>query len=167
MAWRISDPRAGLPPIVSTSTTKGCPLGTIVRAVDDSTNEAGEFIYLQGVANTAVGSIAMFGSNFTTVLSTDNANLANPIGIAMSANVASQYGWYQISGEAVAKKIAGAKVNPNVKLYVGADGLTATSATGKVIVGLKSANVATLASAAVLVTVICDRPTLFAQLVTS
>jgi hypothetical protein len=166
MAWRISDPRAGTPPITTTSTTKGCPLGTIVRAVEDSTNEAGEFIYLQGIGSTAVGSIVIWDGNFLTTLTTDAAILAKPIAFAMSANVASQYGWYQISGVATAKKTA-TIILPNVKLYVGADALTATSATGKSIIGLRSGNAATLASAITTVEVVCNRPTLSGLLITS
>jgi len=105
MAYFITDQIAGNQAIADTSTTQKHPLGTIVRAVDPTYGE-GEFIYLLGVANTAVGSwVTVHEDGFTTTLLA-----ANDIGrtaISMSANVASQYGWYQISGKAVGKALAG------------------------------------------------------------
>jgi hypothetical protein len=38
---------------------------------------------------------------FQTALAPSTANLAQPLAVAMGANVAGQYGWYQISGQAV------------------------------------------------------------------
>ena len=53
MAYVISTPLAGFQPIAVTDTTQNHALGTIVQAVDP-TYGAGEFIYLKGVASTAV-----------------------------------------------------------------------------------------------------------------
>ncbi len=96
---------AGHQPIATTDTTQRHPLGTIVTATDP-TYGAGEFIYLLGVASTAVGSWVTYNldNGGTTLLV---ANAIGPVGIAMSANVASQYGWYQISGKAVGKALTG------------------------------------------------------------
>jgi hypothetical protein len=92
---------AGSQAIADTSTTQRHPLGTIVTAYDP-TYGAGEFIYLLGVASTVVGSAATYNADdFSTTLTV--ADAIGPIGFAMSINVASQYGWYQISGKAVAK----------------------------------------------------------------
>jgi hypothetical protein len=100
MTWRIIDGRIGLPAITDTSTTKKAPLGTIVQA-EDPTYGVGEFIYLTGVASTVVGSwVGYFPATGATILAT--ANGTYPLAVAMSANVASQYGWYQISGVATA-----------------------------------------------------------------
>lgn len=105
MAFIITDTVAGAQAIADTSTTQKHPLGTIVRAKDPTYGE-GEFIYLSGVASTAVGSwVTVHEDGFTTTLLA-----ANDIGrtaVAMSANVASQYGWYQISGKAVGKALTG------------------------------------------------------------
>jgi hypothetical protein len=95
MAYRIEDPRIGMQPIADTSTVQNHPLGTIVRATDPTYGQ-GEFIYLTGVANTAVGSWVTFDRDAATTLLVADAN--GMVAIAMSANVASQYGWYQISG---------------------------------------------------------------------
>lgn len=93
--------------IDETSTTQIHPLGKIVRAKDKATTAygEGEFIYCVGVASTAVGSwVTISEDGFTTALLA--ANAIGRVGVAMSANVASQYGWYQISGKAVGKALA-------------------------------------------------------------
>ena len=105
MTYRISNPLVGAQPIADTSTTQLNPLGTIVEAVDPTLG-AGEFIYLQGLAATAVGSWVTYNAsdNSTALLAAD---ASAPVATAMSANVASQYGWYQIGGKAVGKALAG------------------------------------------------------------
>ncbi len=97
MTWKIRNPVIGSQPIADTSTTQRHPLGTIVVA-DDPTNGAGEFIYLAGAASTTAGDWVTYNMDdgSTTKLA---ANAIGPVGVAMSANVASQYGWYQISGK--------------------------------------------------------------------
>lgn len=105
MAYVIQENSTGWTPIATTDTTARHPLGTIVRA-SDPTYGSGEFIYLLGVADTAVGSWATYNlDNGGTALLA--ANAIGPVGIAMSANVANQYGWYQISGKAVGLTLAG------------------------------------------------------------
>ena len=104
MAYTIRNPVIGMQPIAVTDTVRNHPLGTIVTA-DDPTYRAGEFIYLQGVASTAIGSWVTYrmDDGTTTLLA---ANDIGPTAVAMSANVASQYGWYQIGGKAVGKALA-------------------------------------------------------------
>lgn len=104
MAFTIINARIGYPQITDTDTTAKVPLGTIVVA-QDPVYGAGEFIYLLGVASTAVGSWVTYNlDNGGTALLA--ANAIGPVAVAMSANVASQYGWYQISGKAVGKALA-------------------------------------------------------------
>jgi hypothetical protein len=98
--------------IADTSTTKKADLGTIIQA-KDPTYGAGEFIYLKGVASTAVGSWVTYNmDDFTTTLLA--ANAIGPVAVAMSACVASNYGWYQISGKAVGLALTGFVDNANV-----------------------------------------------------
>lgn len=107
MAYTIKNPIIGAPAINITDTTASpaVALGTIVVA-EDPTLGAGEFIYLKGVASTAVGSwVTYYQSDYTTTLLA--ANDIGQTAIAMSANVANQYGWYQISGKAVGKALSG------------------------------------------------------------
>lgn len=98
--------------IADNSTTQAHALGTIVRC-NDPTYGAGEFIYLQGVASTAVGEWVTYNADdfSTTRLA---ANAIGPVAVAMSASVASEYGWYQISGKAVGKALTGFADNGNV-----------------------------------------------------
>lgn len=113
MEWNITDASpVGAQPIAVTSTVQRHPLGTIVRARSE-TYGAGEFIYLAGVASTAVGSWVTYNRDdgSTALLA---ANAIGSVGIAMSANVASQYGWYQIQGKAVGKVLASFADNGHV-----------------------------------------------------
>lgn len=115
MAFLITTPQIGFRAITDTSTTLFSPLGTIVTAVDPVYG-TGEFIYLAGVASTAVGSAVTYDLKAgTTTLATTGTR--GPIAVAMSANVAGQYGWYQISGEAV---VLAATATAGLKPYVNA-----------------------------------------------
>ncbi len=101
MAYVIENTRIGVQPIGVTSTVKNHPLGDIVTAYDPIYG-AGEFIYLPGAANTVVGSVVLYSpDDFATTLLA--ANDIGSVAVAMSINVASSYGWYQIQGKAVVK----------------------------------------------------------------
>ena len=93
--------------IAETSTTQKVPLGTRVQAEDKASTAygVGEFIYLQGVASTVLGSfVTISEDDFSTALLA--ANAIGNVATSMSINVASSYGWYQISGKAVGKALA-------------------------------------------------------------
>lgn len=112
MAYVITENSLGWQPIAATETTAKHALGTIVRA-KDPTYGAGEFIYLKGLALTAVGTWVTYTSDDggTALLA---ANAIGPVAVAMSANVANQYGWYQIQGKAIGKALTGFLDNANV-----------------------------------------------------
>lgn len=112
MAFTITNAEIGLPSIADTLTTQSTQLGKIVDAYDP-TYLAGEFIYLKGVASTVVGSWVTYNldDGTTTLLA---ANAIGPVAVAMSINVANQYGWYMIQGKAVAKVSAGFVDNANL-----------------------------------------------------
>lgn len=129
--------------IAATSATKKHPLGKIIQA-EDSTYGVGEFIYLKGVGSTVVGSIVNYDDTFQTALDTSAVTgPSRPLAVAMSANVADYYGWYQISGLAVAKKANTVSFADGAGLGAGA-GLAVAVVTGTVI---QSAVVAAVASA--------------------
>ena len=119
MAYTIADTFLGYPKIAATSTAPWTgggsslpPVGTIVRA-NDPTYGMGEFIFLKGVASTAIGSWVTYNDDdYTTTLLA--ANAIGPVAVAMSANVAGQYGWYQIQGKAIGLCLAGFLDNANV-----------------------------------------------------
>ena len=172
MAYTFDEPKLGLlqitavdagfvPPNQATAIpTPPTTLGMICRAFDPTFGE-GEFIVLAGVANTVVGLLVNYNTtSYTTTLMPSTANLAQPCAVAMSANIlATTFGWYQISGVAVIKKTA-TKVSPNVALYQSATAgrVFATATSGKQILGCRSANAATIASATSTINAIIDRP---------
>lgn len=112
MAFRTTSLVIGSQPIATTDTAQNHPLGTIVTAIDPVYG-AGEFIYLKGLAATAVGTWVTYNSDdFSSTLLA--ANAIGPVAVAMSANIANQYGWYQIQGKALGLCLAGFLDNANV-----------------------------------------------------
>ena len=134
-------------------------LGGVIRAFDPTYGE-GEFIMLVGVASTVVGSLVTYNTTtYQTALSPNTANLAQPVAVAMSANTAGTFGWYQIEGLAVVKKTAVA-VNAGVPVYQSATTgrVMPTAASGKQVLGARSANLATVASTVSTIIVSINRP---------
>lgn len=119
MAWKVTTPKVGYPNVQATDTVQAFPLGTIITAVDPEYGEA-EFMYLKGVANTVVGDIVIYDLFAKTTTRCPATGGIGPIAVAMSANVASQYGWYQISGAAVIR--ANAAISAGAVLYMAATG---------------------------------------------
>jgi hypothetical protein len=116
MAYTVAENALLGQSIADTSTTKKHALGTIVRA-KDPTYGAGEFIYMKGVGSTVVGSWVTYNpDDWSTTLLVPDA--IGPVAVAMSANVANQYGWYQIGGLAIAKA---ADVANDAKVYIDTD----------------------------------------------
>lgn len=89
-------------PIAETSTTQKHRIGTRVRCVDTGSTARGEgeFIYLKGVASTVAGDAVVFDESTGATTRTVAAS-KGPMAVAMSACVASEYGWYQIYGVGV------------------------------------------------------------------
>lgn len=138
MTFRITDTVIGSQPIADTDTVQNHPLGTIVRATSP-TYGAGEFIYLKGATDTVVGSIVVYNADdFSTTLA--SANAIGPIAVAMSANVASQYGWYQIQGKAVGKVLSGFADNADCYLTSTAGSVDDTDVAGDFVSGMKGAS---------------------------
>ena len=176
MAYSFTENRAGMLQIANTDAgvtmangTSAIPtppntLGQVVRAFDPTYGE-GEFIMLVGVAGTVVGSLVTYNATtYQTALSPNTANLAQPVAVAMSANLAASFGWYQIGGLAVIKKTAVA-VNAGVSVFQSATTgrIMPTAASGKAVLGAKSANLATVASTVSTVIVSINRPHLQGQ----
>jgi hypothetical protein len=147
--------------IATTDTVQNHPLGTIVRGWDATYGE-GEFIYMLGVASTIVGSLVAYNATTwqTTLLTaTGRKNLATPVAVAMSANIAAQYGWYQISGNAVIKKTS-VSVNPSVAIFSSATAgrVKVVASAGQQIMGATTANLTTVVTTTSTVVVTIDRP---------
>jgi len=171
MAYSFTENRAGMLQIANTDSgvtmangTSAIPtppntLGQVVRAFDPTYGE-GEFIMLVGVASTVIGSLVTYNATtYQTTLSANTANQATPVAVAMAANTAGLFGWYQIGGLAVVKKTAVA-TNAQVAVYQSATAgrIMATAASGKQVLGARSANLATVASGVSTVIVSINRP---------
>ncbi len=106
----------GAQPIAETSTTQAHPIGAKCTAKDLVYGEA-EFIYLVGVASTAKGDLVTYDTaNGDTARAVHGgATSFGPCAVAMSANVAAQYGWYQIAG---AGPVASGTVAADAPLYL-------------------------------------------------
>jgi hypothetical protein len=90
MAYTIQENSLIGQQIAETSVVARHAPGTLVRAKDPAYG-TGEFIYLKGIGSTAVGSVVLYNpDDFSTSLIA--ANDIGPVAVAMSANVAGQYG---------------------------------------------------------------------------
>jgi hypothetical protein len=129
MPYTPVDNRLGLQPIESTETVQFHPVGTRCRAVDPTFGEC-EFIYLKGVASTAVGDLVIYDT-YAGTTTRAVAGSRGPCAVAMSANVLNQFGWYQIAG---AGPVNSSTVLANGNVYVTA---TAGTVDDAVVVGDK------------------------------
>lgn len=103
-AWKPGISGIGAPNLDESRTTREFPLGAITTA-QSPTYGMGEFIYLQGVASTVVGSVVTYSADdYSTTLAA--ADAIGPVATALSACVANEFGWYQIGGKGVAKVAA-------------------------------------------------------------
>ena len=114
MTFSIRNPVIGMQAIATTDTTQNHPLGTIVTADDWVTYNMDD------------------GSTTRIV-----ANAIGPVAIAMSANVANQYGWYQIGGKA--QGLCGTTVDSTILFIEAAGRASDSSVTGDRIWGAVSA----------------------------
>lgn len=152
MPWQSTEAFAVKQPLNTfiTTTTSAAPfadlpLGTRIRAFDNTTYGYGEFIYLRGVASTVVGSLVTYDGatagvpTYQTALCPTTANLAQPVAVAMSACVANSYGWYQISGNAVIATNGTLAAGPGpVYTSAAAGTVTSTQANGKQILNMRN-----------------------------
>jgi hypothetical protein len=147
MSWKITSPRIVDLAIRDTTTTAptGVRLGDRIFATDTDTGDSAEFILLTGVASTTYGAWVYWDGDFQTVLGPANATSDTLPGVqvawAMSANVASSYGWYMISGRHPAI-IKGTTVADKVNLFTSsvAGAVQTATVSGRYIMGAKSAS---------------------------
>lgn len=93
-------------PLTAVHTTQKHAVGSIYH------NGANEYIYLKGVASTALGSWVTYDElGVTTLLA---ANAIGPVAIAQAATVANTWGWYLIDGSCSAKVSTGFADNGNL-----------------------------------------------------
>jgi hypothetical protein len=141
MTYTANDGTLGVGNLSDVDTTKRFPLGTIIYAADP-TYGMGEFIYLQGIGSTVVGSLVTYNpSTHITALAPVGTNKPEPVAVAMGAIVASSYGWYQIGGVAIFKKTSALSFAAGVAVGCKTVGLIASTGTGKEIQGALTAGI--------------------------
>lgn len=95
----VGTPVGTTPAITETDTVQRFPAGTRISGNDPALGD-GEFVYLKGVASTAVGDAVKYDASGLTTRTV--AATRGPVAIAMSANTStSTWGWYQVYGLAV------------------------------------------------------------------
>jgi len=163
MAWIIDDNKVGWQAIADASDTKRHAYGTLVSAVDPTYGQ-GEFIYLKGVSSNFAGALVTYVANTgVTALSTTSgiATGGAPLAVSMSAATGSQYGWFQVSGDAVLYKTA-VKFDPasgnRVYLSATAGRIMQTSVAGRQIIGARFAATATVTSTTSTAIITLNRP---------
>lgn len=165
MTYALNEPRIGFSQITDIDASARVPLGTITKA-NDPTYGQGEFIYLKGVASTVVGSVVTYDGastgtpTYQTALAPATANLAQPLAVAMAAVLATQFGWYQISGSAVMATNGTLVAGPGPVYLVGSGQVTSSATAGKQMVNARN-DTATGTPSAGLAVVQIQRP--FAQ----
>lgn len=94
-AQLIEESRVAPSPTVVNERAATETLGSTVKAFDPVFGEC-EFIFLTGVASTAIGDVVIWDSAFQTTRAGTTSR--GPIAVAMSANLAGSRGWYMIRG---------------------------------------------------------------------
>lgn len=124
----------GGPRLMETDTTQNFPFGTTVRAYDPI-HGFGEFMYLQGVAATVAGSLVNYNSvSGATTINLGTAIAGLPLAFALAPTVANLFGWYQISGGALAA-VTGAAAVGKVYAVSAAANVSSSAVAGMQILG--------------------------------
>jgi hypothetical protein len=151
MAYAFQDELCGLPGMRAVDSFPRSPAypGMLAHAVDPVLG-GGEFVYMTGVANTVVGSLVTYNQlTPASVLGVTGAKTGSPVAVAMAAIGANQFGWFQISGNALMAKTAGAAIAAGASVGVSATpGQVATSAGGAATAGALTGAVCSGAAAA-------------------
>jgi len=127
--------------VAETKTTQNAPLGHTGKARDLGSDDrgVGEFIYLKGLASTAIGEVVVYNADdYSTKLAV--ANDKGPIAVSMSANVASQFGWYQVRGKASALALSGFADDGDCYLTSTAGSMDDADVAGDYIASMKGAS---------------------------
>lgn len=112
------------------------PLGS--RAYDSDGNE---YIYLEGVADTAQYDAVTYDENYATTRST--ANAVGCLAVAQAAIVASSYGWYLIKGSGTVNVAAAVTADKQLYLTATAGHLDDADVAGDAVIGMISRTAAT------------------------
>lgn len=126
--------------IDATSTTQKYKAGFRVRCRDAGSTARGEatFQYGKGVASVVAGDMCVISTNNDAAIRTVARSIGN-LGVAMAAIVASNWGWFQVSGTAVCNVAAAFADDATCYLTGTAGTIDDAVVTGDVIYGSRSA----------------------------
>lgn len=130
--------------LTTNSTVKKHELGETVEV------DGNVYIYLQGVASTAANDFVTYNGSFATALLTTTS--IGPVAIAMAATVASEYGWYLVSGTGTGRNggsILGATGAAAIYAHAVTGAALTTMVTGDLIHGAYSVGTSTVTGAGV------------------
>lgn len=113
-------------------TTQQNPLGMIVSGIDANGYFA-EWIYLKGVASTALGTWVTYDEAAVTIRAVANAQ--GGVAIAPAALVAATFGWFQITGSVSALCLASFADNGKVYLTATDGSVDDADVAGDVVIG--------------------------------
>ena len=142
----------GLPTDIHTAAKN--PLGMRMPGVDSAGNYA-EYIYLAGVASLVIGDWVRYANSTANAVTqgygvarVNNDAVIGAVAVAMSAALATQFGWFQIFGLATAALTTGSVDGSQLSLSATAGRCSAASTATKVIfgatgVGTAAANIGT------------------------
>lgn len=121
MAYHTTEPKIGLQPLGSTSSTLKHPLGTRVKAVDSTLGE-GEFVYAQASSSiTQYDAIYIKGTGKAAQLTIDTAKIAQTVGFSQVAvGTKDEYFWAQLIGKPLVRLAA--DCDKDLALYATATG---------------------------------------------
>ncbi len=166
-AWKCATNDLGFTVPGTVDATAMVKVGTI-RRFTDATYGAGEFIYLLGVASTVAGDAVSYNVNtFATTRAAAGAGIPWHIAFATAATVASTYGWYQISGVAIANKTKTVSFAAGIAVGISTTALISASSSLKELLGAWVAIVASATTTTLNGGKIClmiDRPLLQGRL---
>jgi len=116
----------------------------IMRGYDPNLG-GGEFVFAQAGGTIAVGDVVQFNQALTSgviqnqaVKWAGTANSGDVLGVALTALTANQWGWFQITGNAIAN-VSGAPVAGNPVFWQASGVVSPTAVAGKQVIGAKFA----------------------------
>jgi hypothetical protein len=138
--WQPVDAVGLNQPIDETSTTQKHQVGMRVRCIDTSSNQRGyaEFEYHRGVASVAAADACILSRGDAAIRTV--AREKGPVGIAMAAIVADNYGWFQVKGRAIVNVAAAFADNTVVYLTGTAGTLDDAVVAGDIVYGARGAS---------------------------
>lgn len=134
MTYKATGPWIGAGNLNSVHDEQMHVLGTRVEGVDPVLGQ-GEFIYLKGVASTAVNDAVVYDEAFATTRTV--AASRGPVAIAMAATVANKFGWYQVQGTAIVNGVAGITADTPCSLSATAGSLDKATTASYAVVGAR------------------------------